>query len=37
LNCTNSIQDINTAIVGSVVSKAGLEWFGRCLSAMRTL
>lgn len=37
LNCTNSIQDINTAIVGSVVSKAGLEWFGRCLSAMRNI
>lgn len=37
LNCTNSIQDINTAIVGSVVSKAGLEWFGRCLSAMRSM
>lgn len=37
LNCTSSVQDINTTIVGSVVSKAGLEWFGRCLSAMRNI
>ena len=37
LKCMNIIQEINTTIVGSVVSKAGLEWFNRCLSAMRTL